>query len=89
MKIYMVQAKRYVLDTESIDLCANHICPTGRNTSYQTKKNQIGKVGLRQVRLAPTCGAPDSVRCPGWRPSKQDALRKTQRVVAIIPQTVR
>jgi hypothetical protein len=26
VNIYMVQAKRYVLDTKSIDLSVNHIC---------------------------------------------------------------
>jgi hypothetical protein len=31
VKIYMVQAKRYVLDTESIDLCTNHICLSAKD----------------------------------------------------------
>jgi hypothetical protein len=26
VQIYMDQAKRYALDFESIDLCANHVC---------------------------------------------------------------
>jgi uncharacterized protein YjbK len=33
VKIYMVQAKRYVLDTESIDLSANHICLSARDSA--------------------------------------------------------
>jgi hypothetical protein len=33
VEINMVQAKRYVLDTESIDLCANRICLSARNSA--------------------------------------------------------
>jgi hypothetical protein len=38
VKIYMVQAKRYVLDTESIDLCANHICLSARDSTKSSPK---------------------------------------------------
>jgi hypothetical protein len=34
----MVQAKRYVLDTESIDLCANHICLSARDSAKSSPK---------------------------------------------------
>jgi hypothetical protein len=33
VKIYMVQAERYVLDTKSVDLCANHFCLSARDTA--------------------------------------------------------
>jgi hypothetical protein len=33
VKIYMDQAKRYALDTESIDLCANHVCLSARDSA--------------------------------------------------------
>ena len=38
MEIYMVQAKRYVLDTELIDLCGNHICLSDRDSAKQSPK---------------------------------------------------
>jgi hypothetical protein len=33
VQIYMNQAKRYALDTESIDLCANHVCLSARDSA--------------------------------------------------------
>jgi hypothetical protein len=33
VQIYMNQAKRYALNTESIDLCANHVCLSARDSA--------------------------------------------------------
>jgi hypothetical protein len=33
LKIYMDQAKKYALDTESIDLRANHVCLSARDSA--------------------------------------------------------
>jgi hypothetical protein len=33
VQIYMDQDKRYALDTESIDLSANHVCLSDRNST--------------------------------------------------------
>jgi hypothetical protein len=38
VQIYMNQAKRYALDTESIDLCANHVFLSGRDSAKQSPK---------------------------------------------------
>jgi hypothetical protein len=38
VQIYMDQAKRYVLDTESIDLCANHIFLSDRDLAKRSPK---------------------------------------------------
>jgi hypothetical protein len=40
VKIYMVQVKRYVLDTKSIDLCVNHICLSDRDSAKSSPKKQ-------------------------------------------------
>jgi hypothetical protein len=58
VKIYMVQAKRYVLDTESIDLCANHICLSARDSAKSSPKETKEDKERNREKLL-DCVAPD------------------------------
>jgi hypothetical protein len=67
---YMNQAKRYVLDTKSISLCANHICLSARNSAKSNPKKQKKIKGETGKVL--DCAAPDS---PVHGPVELAALR--------------
>jgi hypothetical protein len=58
VKIYMVQAKRYVLDTESIDLCANHINLSTRDSAKSSPRETKEDKGRNREKLL-DCAAPD------------------------------
>jgi hypothetical protein len=55
---YMDQGKRYVLDTKSIDLCANHICLSARNSAKSSPKKQ--KKAKEKIGKVLDCAAPNS-----------------------------
>jgi hypothetical protein len=58
VKIYMVQAKRYVMDTKSIDLCANHICLSARDSAKWSPEETKEDKGRNREKLL-DCIAPD------------------------------
>jgi hypothetical protein len=64
VKIYMVQAKRYVLDTESIDLCAKHICLSARDSTKSSPKETKEDKGRNREKLL-DCVASDGPVCTG------------------------
>jgi hypothetical protein len=79
VKIYMVQAKMYVLDTESIGLCANHICLSAREDSARSSPKEIKEDKERNREKLLDCVARDdpvpptgqsgvhrTVRCTVW-----------------------
>jgi hypothetical protein len=63
VKIYMVQAKRYVLDTESIDLCTNHICLSAKDLAKSSPKERKEDKGRNREELL-DCVAPDGLVPP-------------------------
>jgi hypothetical protein len=63
VKIYMVQAKRYVLDTELIDLCANHICLSARDLAKSSPKETKEDKGRNREKLL-DCVPPNGLLLP-------------------------
>ena len=59
VKIYMLQGKRYVLDTGSIDLCANHIFRSARDSAKSSLKETKEDKGRNREKLL-ECVASDS-----------------------------
>jgi hypothetical protein len=85
VKIYMVQAKRYVLDTESIDLCANHICLSARDLATSSPEETKEDKGRNKEKLM-DCIAPDG---PVHGPAQTRCSRVFQPMSAKIHRTVR
>jgi hypothetical protein len=48
---YMDQAKRYALDTESIDLCAKHVCLSSRDSAKSSPKETKEDKGRNREKL--------------------------------------
>jgi hypothetical protein len=51
MQKYMDQAKRYALDTKSIDLCANHVCLSARDLVEPSPKEAKENKGRNREKL--------------------------------------
>jgi hypothetical protein len=74
----MVQAKRYVLDTESIDLCANHICLSARDLAKSSTKETKEDKGRNREKLL-ECVAPDGPVPPTGQSGVHRTVRCTVR----------
>jgi hypothetical protein len=74
----MVQAKRYVLDTESIDLCANHICLSARNSAKSSPKETKEDKGRNREKLL-DCAVPDGPVPPTGQSGVHRTVRCTVR----------
>jgi hypothetical protein len=91
VKIYMVQAKRYVLDTESIDLGANHICLSTMDLAMSSPKETKEDKGRNREKLL-DCIAPDDPVCTeesGARSGQTRCPRSFQPTSAKNHRTVR
>jgi hypothetical protein len=60
---YMDQAKSYAPDTESIDLCANHVCLSVRDLVESNPKEAKENKGRNRENLL-DCVAPDDLGPP-------------------------
>jgi hypothetical protein len=70
---YMDQAKRYALDTESIDLCANHVCLSARDLVESSPKEAKENKGRNKKKML-DCVAPDGP----VPPTRQSGARSGQ-----------
>jgi hypothetical protein len=78
VKIYMVQANRYVLDAESIDLAANNICLSARDTAKSSPKETKEDKGRNREKLL-NCVAPDGLVPPTGKSGVHQTVRCTVR----------
>jgi hypothetical protein len=60
VQISMDQAKRYALDTKSIDLCANHVCISVRDSTKSSPKETKEDKG-RNIEKVLDRATPDSL----------------------------
>jgi hypothetical protein len=92
VKIYMVQAKRYVLDTKSIDLCANHIFLSARDSAKSSPKETKEDKRRNREKLV-DCVAPDILVPPTGQSGARSSHTRCSRIFlatsAIIHRTVR
>jgi hypothetical protein len=82
VEIYIFKQKRYVLDTESIDLCANRIYLSVRNSAKSSPKETKEYKGRNREKLL-DYAAPDGLVPPTGQSGAQSGQTRCSRVFSL------